>query len=81
MRSTWRINGPVTAALVLSTFMVPARADEALTTRNKGIVREFYTRVFIGRNIDAAPRYISPGYIQHNPRVPTGLKGLMETFR
>ena len=57
------------------------QADEALTERNKAIVRDFYTTVFIGRNIDAAPKFISQGYIQHNPNVPTGLKGLMDAFR
>ena len=59
----------------------PSRADEGLTARNKAVVRDFYTTVFIGRNIDAAPRFIRPDYIQHNPQVPTGLKGLMDTFR
>ena len=69
------------AALILAALVVPADADEALTARNKAIVREFYQEVFLGRNIDAAPRYLAPGYIQHNPHVPTGLKGFMDTFR
>jgi predicted SnoaL-like aldol condensation-catalyzing enzyme len=45
------------------------------------VVRDFYTTVFIGRNIDAAPRFIRPDYVQHNPQVPTSLTGLMDTFR
>ena len=56
-------------------------ADEALTTRNKALVRDFYTTVLIGRQVDAAPRFLSTDYIQHNPNVPTGLKGFMDTFR
>jgi len=56
-------------------------ADEALTVRNKALVRDFYTTVLIGRQVDAAPRFLSTGYIQHNPSVPTGLKGFMDTFR
>jgi len=59
----------------------PAFADEALTERNKAIVRDFYSTVLIGRNVDAAPRFLRPDYIQHNPQVPTGLKGFMDTFR
>jgi predicted SnoaL-like aldol condensation-catalyzing enzyme len=59
----------------------PAFADEALTEHNKNIVRDFYTTVLIGRNVDAAPRFLRPDYIQHNPQVPTGLKGFMDTFR
>jgi predicted SnoaL-like aldol condensation-catalyzing enzyme len=56
-------------------------ADDASTARNKAIVRDFYTTVLIGRNVDAAPRFLRPDYIQHNPQVPTGLKGFMDTFR
>ena len=59
----------------------PAWADEALTARNKAVVRDFYTTVLIGRDVDAAPRFLRPDYIQHNPQVPTGLKGFMDTFR
>ena len=62
--------------------MPPAlHADEALTARNKEIVRNFYTTVLIGRNVDAAPRFLSPGYIQHSAGIPSGLKGFMDTFR
>lgn len=71
----------LTAVTALFIFLQPARGDDGLTTRNKQIVHDFYTTVFIGRNIDAAPRFIRPDYIQHNPQVPTGLKGLMDTFR
>ena len=56
-------------------------ADEALTARNKALVREFYTSVLIEREIDAAPKYMRTDYIQHNTHVPTGLKGFMDTFR
>ena len=58
-----------------------ARADEGLTARNKTLVREFYTTVLIERDVDAAPRFLRPDYIQHNPQVPTGLTGFMDTFR
>lgn len=65
----------------LAGFTQPTWADEALTARNKDVVRDFYTTVLIGRNVDAAPKFLRPDYIQHNPQVPTGLKGFMETFR
>lgn len=70
-------------ALVLTMGMaaLAARADDTLTERNKSIVRDFYTTVLIGRNVDAAPRFVRTDYIQHNPQVPTGLKGFMDTFR
>jgi predicted SnoaL-like aldol condensation-catalyzing enzyme len=56
-------------------------ADEAMTARNKALVREFYTTVLIERKIDAAPRFLRTDYIQHNPHVPTGLNGFTDTFR
>ena len=68
-------------ALILLSLTVPVRADEALTARNKEIVREFYTTVLIGRNVDAAPRFLSPGYIQHSAGIPSGVKGFMDAFR
>ena len=58
-----------------------AWADDALTARNKALVREFYTTVLINRQADAAPQFLRADYIQHNPNVPTGLKGFMDTFR
>ncbi|HSV62419.1 MAG TPA: nuclear transport factor 2 family protein [Chthoniobacterales bacterium] len=67
-------------ALLISTT-APVRADDALTARNKALVRDFYTTVLIGHDVDAAPRFMRPDYIQHNPQVPTGMKGFMDTFR
>jgi len=58
-----------------------ASADDGLTQRNKALVREFYTTVLINRQVDAAPQFLRADYIQHNPNVPTGLKGFMEAFR
>src|ERR1700730_16086923 len=70
------------ALVLILTVLSPAiRADEALTERNKKVVRDFYTTVLIGRDVDASPRFLRPDYIQHNPQVPTGLKGFMDTFR
>jgi predicted SnoaL-like aldol condensation-catalyzing enzyme len=71
----------LTLALAWLGFAQLAYADDALTTRNKLIVRDFYTTVLINREIDAAPRFLRPDYIQHNPNVPTGLTGFTDTFR
>jgi len=67
------------AALII--FAQLTRADDPLTARNKEVVRDFYATVLIGRNVDAAPKFLRPDYIQHNPQVPTGLKGFMDAFR
>lgn len=68
-------------ALPLLGLVHTAVADEGLTARNKAVVRDFYTAVFVRRDVDAAPRFLRPDYIQHNPNVPTGLAGFMDTFR
>jgi predicted SnoaL-like aldol condensation-catalyzing enzyme len=74
----WLVQTMVFALLGFTQIM---RADETLTARNKALVRDFYTTVLIGRQVDAAPRFLSTGYIQHNPNVPAELKGFMDTFR
>lgn len=58
-----------------------ASGDDALTQRNKAVVREFYTTVLINRQVDAAAQFLRADYIQHNPNVPIGLKGFTDTFR
>jgi len=73
--------GTFAVAFTVGTAALAAPADDTLTERNKAIVRDFYTTVLIGRNVDAAPRFMRQDYIQHNPQVPTGLKGFMDTFR
>jgi predicted SnoaL-like aldol condensation-catalyzing enzyme len=81
VRNVTRLCGVLTGGALVLIATQLCRADEALTARNKEIVRNFYTAVFIGRNIDAAPKFLRPDYIQNNPQIPTGLKGLMDTFR
>ena len=74
------------ASIVLSflLFALPVQrawGNEKLTARNKAVVRDFYTTVLIGRDVDAAPRFLRPDYIQHNTDVATGLTGFVEFFR
>jgi predicted SnoaL-like aldol condensation-catalyzing enzyme len=82
MRTTKKMF-PTLSILIIASLSAAhsLRADDAQTARNKEIVRDFYTTVLIGRNVDAAPKFLRPDYIQHNPQVPTGLKGFMDTFR
>jgi predicted SnoaL-like aldol condensation-catalyzing enzyme len=68
-------------AITVPILALQVWADEALTARNKAVVRDFYATVLIGRDVDAAPRFLRADYIQHNPQVPAGLKGFMDTFR
>ena len=67
---------PIFQSLAVSLIWIaathPALAQETLTARNKSLVQDFYTTVFIGRNVDAAPRFLAPDYIQHSANIPTG---------
>ena len=79
--TSWQMLLVVVTAAVSACAQQFASANEELTARNKAVVRDFYTTVLIRRDVDAAPRFLRTDYIQHNPQVPTGLKGFMDTFR
>jgi predicted SnoaL-like aldol condensation-catalyzing enzyme len=76
-----RLIGAFAVVFAVGMTALAAPVDDTLTERNKAIVRDFYNTVLIGRDVDAAPRFMRQDYIQHNPQVPTGLKGFMDTFR
>jgi predicted SnoaL-like aldol condensation-catalyzing enzyme len=76
-----RLLSILTFAASLVILSEAALADEGLTARNRALVRDFYTTVLIGRDVEAAPRFLREDYIQHNPQVPTGQKGFMDAFR
>jgi len=61
--------GSFALALMLTVFAQAIWADEALTERNKAIVRDFYTTVLVGRNVDAAPRFLRPDYTKAIPEI------------
>jgi predicted SnoaL-like aldol condensation-catalyzing enzyme len=63
------------------TDATPASAGQAGAAANKAVVVEFYERVFIGGDVDAADEYMRPDYIRHNPRVPEGLDGFKTYFK
>src|SRR6188474_2865574 len=55
------------------------RADAKLAA-NKRFVYDFWREVFEAAHMDLAPRYMAEGYIQHNPRVPTGRQAFIDFF-
>ena len=48
---------------------------------NKELVRAFYKEFFNDHDVDAALKYVKEDYIQHNPGVTQGRKGIMDGFR
>ena len=53
--------------------------DPGLAT-NKRLVYDFWREVFEGAHMDLAPKYMAEGYIQHNPRVPSGRQAFIDFF-
>jgi predicted SnoaL-like aldol condensation-catalyzing enzyme len=54
-------------------------ADPKLAA-NKRFVYDFWREVFEAAQMELAPKYMAEGYIQHNPRVPTGRQAFIDFF-
>jgi predicted SnoaL-like aldol condensation-catalyzing enzyme len=87
-KSLRRLSVLTAAVLTLCTMMViiakphvyaQEPANDVLA-RNKRVVTDFYRDVFKKMDVEAASRYLRKDYIQHNPHVPTGLKGFQTFF-
>lgn len=48
---------------------------------NKEMILSFYERFFNRHEVEAAEEFVKENYIQHNPGVQQGRKGLMDGFR
>ncbi|OGN99949.1 MAG: ester cyclase, partial [Chloroflexi bacterium RBG_13_52_12] len=48
--------------------------------KNKEIVQDFYTSVFIRHDLSRLDEQMRDDYIQHNPDVPTGKNGFKQFF-
>jgi predicted SnoaL-like aldol condensation-catalyzing enzyme len=47
---------------------------------NKRLVYDFWREVFEGGHVEMADKYMTEGYIQHNPNVPTGRAAFVTFF-
>ena len=52
----------------------------ALAAKNLAIVLEFQEKVFNQHDMAVADRLLTDGYIQHNPRIPSGKAAFMSFF-
>lgn len=71
------------AALLLTALPLTAIAQTRDLVReeaNRRLVVEFYEAVFIHHDLTAADRFLSEGYIQHNPLVPDGRAAFVAVF-
>ena len=88
-RSLRRLSVLAASVLTLTTTMALAAKPHRHTlepasdvlVRNKQLLADFFRDVFGKMDVEAASRYLRKDYIQHNPHVPTGLKGFQTFFR
>jgi predicted SnoaL-like aldol condensation-catalyzing enzyme len=55
-------------------------SSDAQAAANKRLVYDFWREVFEGGHMELADKYLAEGYIQHNPKVPTGRAGFVNLF-
>ncbi len=55
-------------------------SPDAHLAANKKLVYDFWREVFEGGHMDVVDKYLSEGYVQHNPNVPTGRAGFVGVF-
>ena len=56
------------------------RSSDPQLAKNKRFVYDFWREVFEAAQMEHAPKYLAEGYIQHNPRVPTGRQAFIDFF-
>ena len=66
---------PVTDQLAL------LKSGDATAQRNKRTVFDFWRIVYEGGHADLAPKYMSEGYIQHNPNMASGRQTWLQFFK
>lgn len=69
---------------LLSALMLPTAAlagDTAQEGNNKQLVLDMWQAVIVEASPDAVLRYMSPGYLQHNPTVAPGREGLYNAVK
>ena len=55
-------------------------SHDARLAANKRLVYDFWRSVIEAGHMDLTDKYLSEGYIQHNPNVPTGRAGFVKAF-
>jgi len=59
---------------------IQLRSADAKLAANKKLVYDFWREVLEARHVELAEKYLTEGYIQHNPNVPTGRKAFVDFF-
>jgi predicted SnoaL-like aldol condensation-catalyzing enzyme len=56
-------------------------SDDQQLAANKALVHEMWRTLLDAQQVEEAPRFLAPGYVQHNPLANTGLEGFLAFFR
>lgn len=87
-RNTAALAFSLLAGVVMGNFAHAAGVDQQGMLKaqtpaleaNKKLVYDFWREVLEGGHVELAEKYLTPGYIQHNPNVPTGRDGFVKFF-
>ncbi len=73
---------PVAAAAVEGTALPagPAHRDHRREQRNRALVLRFCEAVYNRRDFAVAARLLAADFIQHNPKIPTGRQGFIDSY-
>ncbi|MDP9084999.1 MAG: hypothetical protein M3N50_14735, partial [Pseudomonadota bacterium] len=66
--------------LAFASAAAPPTEASAQLNANKQLVLEFSRQVFDARDTSKAKNFLTEDTIEHNPNVPSGLKGFVDTF-
>ena len=56
------------------------KSSDPKLAANKKVCYDFFRVILRGLHLDEADKYMTEGYIQHNPNADTGMKGFKEFF-
>ena len=56
------------------------KSSDKTLAANKKLCYDFFRVILRGLHLDDADKYMTEGYIQHNPNADTGMKGFKEFF-
>lgn len=74
-----RIKTGLILLIILSSTSLNCASGPDQLEKNKALVVDFYTLAFVERKgVEAAMRYLSEDYIQHNPYAVTGRQGFLD---
>ena len=66
----------VAVLILLAQSSFASAQDFKKEEANKKVVLEFYEKTFRQKNFEAASKFLSPHFIEHNPMVADGVDGL-----